>query len=100
MPEIETEVEGVEANLEGRKRGNSCKRAVKKKLKKLEDECEEITIFIQTGSKCCRRTGCLCDVNDCFAVLLEEDDPCIRTHILLDCICAVKNCFDDSCGCK
>mgnify|MGYP006298242495 CR=1 FL=1 len=75
-----------------------CQEDLKKLLKRLEDDCEQVTIFLQTGSKCCKRTGCICDVDDCFVVLLDDDDPCERTYILLDCICAVKNCVEDGTG--
>jgi hypothetical protein len=80
-------------------RDDECREELKDLLKQLEDNCEEITIFIQSGDRCCKRTGCLCDVNDCFAVLIDTDKNCQKTWILLDCICAVKNCVEDEKRC-
>ncbi|GAB6138903.1 hypothetical protein [Halanaerobaculum tunisiense] len=71
-----------------------CKDDLRDLLEDFKDECEEVTIFIQTGSECCARTGCICDVDDCFVTLFDTDDACQRTFILLDTICAVKNCVD------
>lgn len=111
MAEVETDIEGVETEVnsyqneieawdgrckDGRK--GDCKRKLKEVLNQLETECERVTIFLQTGSKCCKQTGCICDVNDCFVVLLADDNPCKRTYILLDCICAVENCIETSCS--
>jgi hypothetical protein len=80
---------------------SNCRKKLKKLLARFKDECEEITIFIQSGDKCCRRTGCICDVDDCFVTLIDTDDNCQRNWILLDCICAVKNCVEDKNGkCK
>lgn len=77
---------------------DECREELKELLTQLQDNCEQVTIFIQSGDKCCKRTGCICDVDDCFVVLLDDDDPCERTYILLDCICAVRNCVEDKCG--
>ncbi len=103
MAEVETDIEGVETEVssyqnEIEDRGGSCENKLKKVLKQLETECERVTIFLQTGSKYCKQTGCICDVNDCFVVLLADDDPCQRTYILLDCICAIENCVETSCS--
>ena len=75
-----------------------CRKELKKLLKRLEDDCDQVTIFIQSGSKCCKQTGCICDVDDCFVELLAKDNPCERTYILLDCICAVENCVEGCCS--
>ncbi|GAB6138902.1 hypothetical protein [Halanaerobaculum tunisiense] len=85
------------AEAQGR-RSDRCRDELKKLLKRLETECEEVTIFIQTGDECCARTGCICDVDDCFVTIFDTDDACQRTFILLDCICAVKNCVDGKRG--
>ncbi len=75
-----------------------CQEELKELLMQLQDNCEQVTIFIQSGDKCCKRTGCICDVDDCFVVLLDDEDPCQRTYILLDSICAVKNCVEGKGG--
>ncbi len=92
------ETEGVEAAVESKGRSSKCRKKLKKLLKRLDEQCERITIFIQSGSKCCKLTGCLCDVNDCFAVLIDTNDTCQRTYIAMDCICAVKTCVEDRCS--
>jgi hypothetical protein len=63
-------------------------RAVKKLLKKLKDECEEIEIFIQSGERCCRQKGCVCKITDCFVVLFNKE--CKKIYIPFECICAIS----------
>ncbi|PRX26468.1 hypothetical protein BX659_12059 [Orenia metallireducens] len=67
----------------------SCIKSLKKLLNKIKDTNEEVTIIIQSGEDCCDFTGCICEINDCFLVLVDGDNICVKTYILLDKICAV-----------
>ncbi|WP_459838354.1 hypothetical protein, partial [Halanaerobaculum tunisiense] len=74
-----------------------CKKELKELLRKLETDCEEITIIIQSGEKCCKQTGCICDISDSFVILVDSDGDCQRNYISLDCICAITICDRDDC---
>lgn len=76
---------------------DKCKDDLQDLLDQLKDNCEQVTLTIQSGSQCCKQTGCICDVDDCFVVLIDTNDTCQRTYIALDSICAVKNCVEDEC---
>ncbi|GAB6138904.1 hypothetical protein [Halanaerobaculum tunisiense] len=95
-----TDIEPIEVEVDdsvtGESSNCSCSQELKALLKELKTNCEEVTIFIQTGSQCCKRTGCICAVDDCFVTLAKREDSCQRIFILLDCICAVKNCVEEA----
>ena len=85
----ETEIEGLETEVQSG--GCRCRRQLKKLLKRLADKCKKIAVIIKSGENCCRQVGCIADVDDCFLVLIDQNNVCKRTYIPLDCICAVKD---------
>jgi hypothetical protein len=68
---------------------DSCRDDLVRLLNKIKDTSEEVTIIIQSGEGCCEITGCICEIDKCFVVLIDSNHVCRRTYILLDCICAI-----------
>jgi|GEM_PF-3753384 len=77
---------------------DSCIKSLKKLLNKIKDTNEEVNVIVQSGEGCCDFTGCICEINDCFLVLVDGDDICRKTYILLDKICAVVHPANSCCG--
>jgi hypothetical protein len=80
--------------------GNTCRDDLRRLLERIKDTDEQVDIIIQSGEDCCEFTGCICEVDDCFVVLIDtKHGTCIRTYILLDCICALvhpaQTCCDE-----
>jgi len=68
---------------------DSCRDDLIRLLNKIKDTSEEVNIIIQSGEGCCDVTGCICEIDDCFVVLIDSNHVCVRTYILLDKICAI-----------
>jgi len=78
--------------------GNTCRDDLRCLLERIKDTDEQVNIIIQSGEDCCEFTGCICEVDDCFVVLIDtKRGTCIRTYILLDCICALVHPAQQSC---
>jgi len=76
---------------------DSCRDDLVRLLNKIKDTNEEVTIIIQSGEGCCEITGCICEIDECFVVLIDSNHVCVRSYILLDKICAIVH---PAKGCK
>ncbi len=48
---------------------------------------EFVCVLIQTGDECCKQVGVLCNVEDDFLVLINNN---IKTEIIIDAVVAIK----------